>query len=236
MVRRFLGYGRGAKPIKLAAALVGAAKSSVGSHHSDTQRLDIGCARDDIVLVRVRLKDPGHEIERKFDAHEVGQLLTSMVGVESKTAAYLIAELGDLPASTALAHWPLRWRHSDSGVPLNEFKACSTARYLAPRADSTGNWSAQGAERGLPARDRAGNGNRAGTLKSQLNHLGDKLHGALHVSLHECASALMERWRGLAAKPPVPLPLLYFRGLFPLGLRLEQCGKSRTYTFARRRR
>ena len=79
----------------LARALIGAAKSSVGGHHSETQQLEIRYACDDIVLFRDRVRNLDREIERKLDAHEVGKLLTSIVGVGSKTAAYLVAELGD---------------------------------------------------------------------------------------------------------------------------------------------
>jgi transposase len=79
----------------LARALIGAAKSSVGGHHSEIQQLEIRYICDDIVLFRNRVRDLDRDIERKLDAHEVGKLLTSIVGVGSKTAAYLIAELGD---------------------------------------------------------------------------------------------------------------------------------------------
>lgn len=80
----------------LARILIETAKSSVGQHHSETHQLEISYACGDIVVLRDRVRKLDRDIAQKLDADEVGTLLTTITGIRSKTAAYLIAELGDL--------------------------------------------------------------------------------------------------------------------------------------------
>jgi transposase len=68
---------------------------SVGSQHSETYQLQVKYTCADIDLLRCRVKQLEQDIERKLHAHEVGKLLTSIDGIGSRTAACLIAELGD---------------------------------------------------------------------------------------------------------------------------------------------
>ena len=79
----------------LAQALIEDAKVSVGSQHSEPYQLQVKYTCADIELLRGRVKQLEQDIERKLQAHEVGKLLTSIDGIGSRTAACLIAELGD---------------------------------------------------------------------------------------------------------------------------------------------
>ncbi|MGO9686175.1 MAG: IS110 family transposase [Beijerinckiaceae bacterium] len=79
----------------LARILIETAKSSVGQHHSETRQLEISYACEDIVVLRDRVRKLDRDIEQKLETHEVGKLLTTITGIGSKTAACLIAELGD---------------------------------------------------------------------------------------------------------------------------------------------
>jgi transposase len=74
---------------------VDAAKNSVGCHHSDTYRREIAYTCEDIVGLRVRLRQLARDIKQKLEQHDLGKLLTTINGVGAQTAAYLIAELGD---------------------------------------------------------------------------------------------------------------------------------------------
>jgi transposase len=71
------------------------AKNSVGRHDSDTLRREIAYACQDIVALRGRLRELARDIRRKLDQHDLGKLLTTINGIGSQTAAYLIGELGD---------------------------------------------------------------------------------------------------------------------------------------------
>jgi transposase len=80
---------------ELAAALVEAARNSVGQHHSEAYRIQVRHACEDLAVLRRRLRDLRSDIERKLGDHEVGTLLTSIDGIGPQTAARLVAELGD---------------------------------------------------------------------------------------------------------------------------------------------
>jgi len=81
-------------------------------------------------LLRNRVKQLDQEIERKLQDHEVGKLLTTIDGIGARTAACLIAELGD----------PSRFRD-----------AAALASYVGvvPRLRQSGKRAFSGA-RGLP--------------------------------------------------------------------------------------
>jgi len=90
---------------QLARALVNTAKNSVGRHHSDTYRREIAYACEDIVALRGRLRELASDIKQKLEQHDLGKLLTTINGVGTQTAAYLIAELGDPARFHRLRHW-----------------------------------------------------------------------------------------------------------------------------------
>lgn len=81
--------------VALAQQLLAAAAQSVGQHHGEPYRLQVGYACEDIAQLRQRLRRSEHDIERTLDTHEVGTLLTTIDGIGPQTAARLIAELGD---------------------------------------------------------------------------------------------------------------------------------------------
>jgi transposase len=80
---------------ELGRTLIEAAEKSVGSRHSEPYRVRIKYLCQDLGVLRRRLKNLARDIERKFEEHEVGKLLTTIDGVGPLTAACLIAELGD---------------------------------------------------------------------------------------------------------------------------------------------
>jgi len=114
----------------LARATIEAAKISVGSHHSEAYQLQVKYMCSDLELLRNRVKQLDQDIERKLQAHEVGRLLTTIDGIGARTAACLIAELGD----------PSRFRN-----------AAALASYVGvvPRLRQSGKRALSGA-RGLP--------------------------------------------------------------------------------------
>jgi transposase len=76
--------------------LIQAAKASVAHHHSELDRLQVRYACENIEPLRGRVNEVDREIRRQLEAHEVGKLLTTIIGVGVQTAACLIGELGDL--------------------------------------------------------------------------------------------------------------------------------------------
>jgi transposase len=79
----------------LAAALVAAAKRSVGQHHGPVYEMQARHICQDLDLWRRRLKEIEGDIDRLLDAHEVGRLLTSIDGIGPHSAARIIATVGD---------------------------------------------------------------------------------------------------------------------------------------------
>ncbi len=114
----------------LARALIETAKISVGSHYTEAYQLQVKYTCSDMELLRNRVKQLDQEIERKLQTHEVGRLLTTIDGIGARTAACLIAELGD----------PSRFRD-----------AAALASYVGvvPRLRQSGKRAFSGA-RGLP--------------------------------------------------------------------------------------
>jgi transposase len=80
---------------ELARTLIDAARRSVGQHHSAAYRVQIRYACDDLDVLRRRLRELDRDIEDQLRAHEVGRLLTTIDGIGSNTAAFIIAEVGD---------------------------------------------------------------------------------------------------------------------------------------------
>lgn len=87
--------GRHAVGHALAKALVEAAKTSVGAHHSEAYQLQVRTLCEDISTLRTRLRRIDGNIERTLDSHEVGKLLTTIDGIGPHSAARIIAEVGD---------------------------------------------------------------------------------------------------------------------------------------------
>lgn len=79
----------------LARTLKAAANESVGRHDRPVYARQVRYLCEDIDLLRRRLHDLEHDIERVLGDHEVGTLLTTIDGIGAQTAARLIAELGD---------------------------------------------------------------------------------------------------------------------------------------------
>jgi transposase len=90
--------GRNRVGDELAAALVEAAKRSVGAHHGDPYVLQVRYACEDLDVLRRRLRELEGDIDRIIAAHDVGKLLVTIPGVGPTTAARVLAEVGD-PAS-----------------------------------------------------------------------------------------------------------------------------------------
>jgi transposase len=82
----------------LGNALVAAAKTSVGAHHSEAYQLQVRTLCEDITTLRGRLRRIEGEIDRTLESNEVGRLLTTIDGIGPNSAARIIAEVGD-PAS-----------------------------------------------------------------------------------------------------------------------------------------
>lgn len=80
---------------ELARALVDAAKTSVGRHHGDAYRVQVRYVCEDIDQARQRLRELEDRIETMLRDHQVGSLLTTIVGIGPQTAARLVAEIGD---------------------------------------------------------------------------------------------------------------------------------------------
>jgi len=80
---------------ELARSLIEAAKVSVGHHHGFAYRVQVRHACEDLDVLRRRLRELEHDIERFLMDHEVGSLLTTIDGIGVQTSARLIAELGD---------------------------------------------------------------------------------------------------------------------------------------------
>ena len=66
----------------------------VGHHHGFAD-LQVRHACEDLDVLRRRLRELEHDIERFLKDHEVGSLLTTIGGIGVQTSARLIAELGD---------------------------------------------------------------------------------------------------------------------------------------------
>ncbi len=87
--------GRPQVGIDLARTLIDAARRSVGRHHSAAYRVQVHYACQDLDTLRKRLRELDRDIETKLHEHEVGRLLTTIDGIGSNTAAFVIAEVGD---------------------------------------------------------------------------------------------------------------------------------------------
>lgn len=77
----------------LARDLCELAGRSVGRHDGPSYRLQTRYACEDIATLRERIKGLDGDIQRSLDQHRVGQLLTTIDGIGSNTAARMIAEV-----------------------------------------------------------------------------------------------------------------------------------------------
>jgi transposase len=92
----------------LARQLIAAAKESVGHHQTEPYELQVRYACQDIVAMRERARDLEADIRRRLAASDLGQLLTTIQGVSTLTAATIIAEAGDparFPDAAAFASY-----------------------------------------------------------------------------------------------------------------------------------
>ena len=80
---------------ELAAALVQAAKKTVGKHQGPAFRVQVVDACEDIDTLRRRIRTLDRDVSGTIDKHEIGSLLTTIDGIGDTTAARLIAEFGD---------------------------------------------------------------------------------------------------------------------------------------------
>ncbi len=80
---------------ELATQLIEAASRSVGQHHGDAYRVQVRYFCEDLAVLRRRIRELEHDIERKLGENEVGSLLTTIDGIGPQTAARLIARLGN---------------------------------------------------------------------------------------------------------------------------------------------
>jgi transposase len=80
---------------ELAAALVQAAKTSVGRHHGAPFKLEASHACEDIATLRSRIRQLDKDLGATIGKHDVGSLLLTIDGIGDITASRLIAELGD---------------------------------------------------------------------------------------------------------------------------------------------
>jgi transposase len=81
---------------ELAAALIDAAKRSIGAHHGEPYRIQVRYACEHLDLLRRQLREVSRDIDRTIATHELGKLLVSIPGVGPLTAARVLAEAGDL--------------------------------------------------------------------------------------------------------------------------------------------
>lgn len=86
----------------LAARLVAAAKQSVAQHAGDPYDLIVTSLCEDIERLTQRVADLEQRLTDVVARHELGELLTSIPGIGSISAARLLGELGD-PAKYASA-------------------------------------------------------------------------------------------------------------------------------------
>jgi len=81
--------------LELARSLIEAARHSVGHHHSAAYRVQVRYACQDLELLRRRLGELDHDIDGKLREHAVGRLLTTIDGIGTQTAAFVIGNAGD---------------------------------------------------------------------------------------------------------------------------------------------
>jgi transposase len=80
----------------LAGALVAAAQTTVGAHHSDAYARQVRYACEDLTTLRARLRELARELTALVEAHDVGRHLVTIPGVGPITAACVLGEAGDL--------------------------------------------------------------------------------------------------------------------------------------------
>lgn len=82
----------------LAAALLEAARTSVGAHHGAPYRLGVKYACEDLCTLRARLRDVERDISGLLERHDVARLLLSIDGLGDTSVARLLAACGGDPA------------------------------------------------------------------------------------------------------------------------------------------
>jgi transposase len=104
-----LGYdGRHHVGPELAQALVAAAKTTVGAHHTAAYARQARYACEDLTTLRARLRELEDDLTALIAAHDVGRYLVTIPGVGPITAACVLAEAGDLarfPDAATLASY-----------------------------------------------------------------------------------------------------------------------------------
>ena len=87
--------GRRRVGLVLARTLIDEAKVSVGHYHGEPYELQVRYACQDIIALRCRARKLKSNIARKLKNYGEGKLLTTIEGVNTLTAARIIAEAGD---------------------------------------------------------------------------------------------------------------------------------------------
>ena len=79
----------------LARTLISAAQTSVGQHQTEPYERQVRYACQDILAMRARARELESEIQHRLEGDEVGNLLTTIPGISTLTAAAIIAEAGN---------------------------------------------------------------------------------------------------------------------------------------------
>lgn len=79
----------------LASALISAAQTSVGQYQTEPYERQVRYACQDIIAMRLRARELETDIHYRLERDEVGQLLTTIQGIGTLTAAAIIAEAGN---------------------------------------------------------------------------------------------------------------------------------------------
>lgn len=78
-----------------ARALISAAQTSVGQHQTEPYERQVRYACQDILAMRARVRELETEIQHRLEGDEVGNLLTTIQGISTLTAAAIIGEVGN---------------------------------------------------------------------------------------------------------------------------------------------
>src|SRR5574341_563797 len=118
---------------ELAAALIAAAKVSVGHHHGPAYRIQVRHICQDLDLLRRRTRELDGDITRQLDDYE------SARSSPRSTASAPTPPLGSSPNSaiSAVSAMPRRWPPTSASSPASSNRASAAARGLASVRSAT---------------------------------------------------------------------------------------------------